>query len=90
MLYLKFVYYLKSLIVKVEGRLSFNYLKSAQSNALFKASSYFCRSPTALKKPDRSKQCHCLPFTQRASLAVVLLYSITFLHSAYRLRSKLD
>ena len=21
-----------------------------------------CRSPTALKKPDRSKQCHCLKF----------------------------
>ena len=21
-----------------------------------------CRSPTALKRPDRSKQCHCLQF----------------------------
>ena len=25
----------------------------------------FCRSPTALKRPDRSKQCHCLQFAQR-------------------------
>ena len=24
----------------------------------------FCRSPTALKKHDRSKQCHCLQFAQ--------------------------
>ena len=30
------------------------------SYALFKA--FSCRSPTALKKPDRLKQCHCLQF----------------------------
>ena len=27
------------------------------------------RSPTALKRPDRSKQCHCLQFCYCASLA---------------------
>ena len=26
-----------------------------------------CWSPTALKKPDRSKQCHCLQFAQTKS-----------------------
>ena len=25
---------------------------------------HFCRSPTALKAPDRSKQCHCLQFAK--------------------------
>ena len=25
-------------------------------------------SPTALKRPDKSKQCHCLQFTQRLPL----------------------
>ena len=24
-----------------------------------------CRSPTALKRPDRSKQCHCLQFDDK-------------------------
>ena len=31
-----------------------------------------CRSPTALKRPDRSKQCHCLQFAHNASQPLVL------------------
>ena len=32
-----------------------------------------CRSPTALKRPDRSKQCHCLQF-ERFCLALIKSY----------------
>ena len=33
-----------------------------------------CRSPTALKRPDRLKQCHCVQFTQNESLAFCIIY----------------
>ena len=35
-----------------------------------------CRSPTTLKRPDRSKQCHCLQFPQRNAVVAFLHYYI--------------
>ena len=32
-----------------------------------------CRSPAALKRPDRSKQCHCLQFAQTVTQGSDLL-----------------
>ena len=37
-----------------------------------------CRPPTALKRPDRSKQCHCLQFAESASLASCITTKISF------------
>ena len=39
-------------------------LSKLQTVMLFRTIRSSCKSPTALKRPDRSKQCHCLQFAK--------------------------
>ena len=34
-----------------------------------------CRSPTSLKRPDRSKQCHCLQFSKPENVYRFLMFT---------------
>ena len=46
----------------------------------------FCRSPTALKRPDRSKQCHCLQFCYvEIVLNIFPLHPNLFCHYFYEM-----
>ena len=43
-----------------------------------------CRSPTALKRPDKSKQCHYLLFAQSALLVSCITLILFLYNSFYR------